>query len=61
MYEYLKMLQPAAEQIGEITEVSMTEDCKIFGKRVHIEGVDEDGREFTLELKIKKEQEPDVS
>lgn len=56
MYEFLKLLQPVAEQIGDVWKVNMHD----WGNRcsVVLEGTT-DSANFELELTIKTDEDPD--
>lgn len=54
MYSYLKMLQPVAEQIGQLESLKTNNKSPYWPDGVIFEGRTEDGREFTLELTFKE-------
>lgn len=50
MYEFLKMLLPAAEKIFNIRNITMQENDPYFGNRIKIEGSDGVNNRFELIL-----------
>ena len=54
MYEYLKMLQPAAECIGNIEDIRVSSNDKYWGNQVKISGTTAEGKIFELELVIRE-------
>lgn len=54
MYEILKKLLAAVEGIGDIYCVLFSEADEIWGDDIRIKGKLPDGREFDLELTVKK-------
>ena len=59
MYKFLTMLQPAAEQIGRISDVRAETACRFYGDHIVIKGDTPDGRSFELELSIKEKKGDD--
>lgn len=57
MYEFLKMLQGVAEQMGAVRSISMSDKDEIFGSQVRIEGVALDGSAFRLKLDFETKKE----
>lgn len=56
MYKYVKMLQPMAEEIGQVEELKMNNKSPYWPDGVKFEGITQDGKQFTLELTIKEEK-----
>lgn len=50
MYEFLKILLPAAEEIFNIRNITMQENDPYFGNRIKIEGADGENNRFELIL-----------
>lgn len=56
MYKYVKMLQPVAEQIGQVEELKMNNKSPYWPDGVRFEVKAPDGKRFTLELTVKEDQ-----
>lgn len=54
MYDFLKILQTAAESVGIIEDVRMCSNDKYWGNQVKISGTTNSGQTFELELTIKE-------
>lgn len=63
MYDILKKLLPAAEEIGNVLAVHQDiRDRKYYtSDEIRIAGMLPDGRKFTLELEVKDKVEEDAS
>ena len=59
IYRYFRNVLNVAENIGEIDEISQG-DWLSSAERIDINGITQDGREFTLMLKIEKEVKQDA-
>ncbi len=58
MYKYLKRMLEIAEEIGQVESVRMDTEGHRFLPCVMVEGKTPNGAPFTLELTVKKEEEP---
>lgn len=59
MYETFKKMIPIAENMGEITELTMG-DWIVDYERINIVGKTKDGRRFELTAEISKEEKKDA-
>lgn len=57
MYPHLSKLLNVAEAIGSIETVDMTKDGPYTRDKIEISGVTPEGREFTLELELKRKKD----
>lgn len=53
MYDFLKLLQPVAEAIGNVKTALLYSDDKVWGDVIRVKGKTADGRAFELELTVK--------
>lgn len=56
MYKFLKMLQLSAEQIGDISEVRVSQKGPYTDDEVRFEGYTAEGRPFRLALIIREKE-----
>ena len=59
IYRYFRNVLNVAENIGDVNEISQG-DWLGKAERIDINGVTQDGREFTLMLEIEKEAKQDA-
>ena len=58
IYRYFRNVLNVAENIGDVNEISQG-DWLSRAERIDINGITQDGREFTLMLEIEKEAKQD--